>query len=261
MDKSKQYFWDVLAVLALAMVVFVVFAMWAVMGWKDSLAPARTITVTAQGMTTATPDEGQISFSVVTQGANPQTLSDNNNTKMSSVIQFLSSQGIASSDITTTGYDLEPNYSYGTVYAPSNGPIIPAQPSNTITGYTLTQTVQVNIKDLTKVASVLGGLAPLGVNQIGSVSYTFQNPNEFIGIARMQALANAKTEASQMASQAGAGLGEVVTVTESSNVPYPQPGVFAMNATAGGATAAIAPTVEPGTQNVTDEVTVTYQLN
>ena len=65
---------------------------------------------------------------------------------MSAVLQFVSSQGIASSDVATTGYDLQPNYSYYT-----NTPVDIQRPP-TITGYTLTQTVQVKIRDLTKVA-------------------------------------------------------------------------------------------------------------
>src|ERR1700722_11731880 len=112
MDKSKMYFWDVLALFVLVLIVFLFYSMTAISGWKSSFTPARTVTVSAQGMTTATPDEADISFSVVTQGTSPQTLSDNNNSKMSAVLQFVSSQGIASSDIATTGYDLEPNYQF-----------------------------------------------------------------------------------------------------------------------------------------------------
>lgn len=221
----------------------------AVGSWSRSFTPARTITVSAQGMTTVTPDEGDISFSVVSQGADPQTLSDDNNTKMSAVIQFVSSEGIASSDIATIAYDLEPNYQWDKT---SN--------KNLIDGYTLTQTVQVKIKDLTKVASVLGGLAPLGVNNISGVNFTFQDPNKFTAIARGLALTNAETQADQMAAQAGAQLGDVITVTESSNVPYPQ--VYGMASGAAGVPSAmaVAPTIQPGTQNVTDEVTVTYAL-
>jgi uncharacterized protein len=250
MEKSMRPFWGVMTLLvAVIIVLLVVFAVPAMLAWQTSFTPARTITITAQGMTTATPDEADIDFSVVTQGTSPQTLSDNNNTKMAAVMQFLSAQNIASSDIETTGYDMEPNYVYDA-----------ASQRNDITGYTLTQTVEVKILDLTNVATVLGGLAPLGVNQIGSVNYTFQNPDEFIAIARGQALTNAETEASQMAAQAGASLGEVVTVTESSNiiVPGPEP-VYAM-AAGGAASAPVTPSLAPGTQSVTDEVTVTYQL-
>jgi uncharacterized protein YggE len=249
MDKSKMYFWDVLAILIFVLVInLVFFVMPLLANWKGSFTPARTITVTAQGMTVATPDEADITFSVVTQGQNPQTLSDNNNQKIGAVMQFISSQNIASSDIATTGYDLEPNYQYDRT-----------SQRNFINGYTLTQTVQVKIRDLANVASVLGGLAPLGVNQIGGVNFTFQDPNKFIGIARGDALTKASAEAGQMAAQANASLGEVVTITESSYVPVPVP-MFSMSATSAGMANAATPSIAPGTQNVTDNVTVTYAL-
>ncbi len=250
MEKSMRPFWGVLtAFIAILILFLVAFAMPSAVTWERSFVPARTITVSAQGMTTVTPDEAVVNVSVVTQGTNPQTLSDNNNTKMNGVMQFISSQNIASSDIATTGYDLQPNYSYDKT-----------SQRNYITGYTLTQTVQVKIRDLTKVADVLGGLAPLGVNQIGGVNFTFQNPDEFVAIARGQAMTNAQTEATQMAAQAGASLGEVVTVTESQNMPQPYP-VYAMSAGLGGAPSAVTPSIAPGTQDVTDMVTVTYALN
>src|SRR5579872_3924356 len=113
MDKSKMYFWVLLDILVGALIINVVFFVMPLIGnLKNSFVPARTLTVSTQGMTTATPDMAEISFSVMTQGQNPQSLSDNNNTKMNSVLQFVSSQGIASSDIATTGYDLEPNYQW-----------------------------------------------------------------------------------------------------------------------------------------------------
>ena len=114
-------------------------------------------------MTTATPDLAEITFSVVSTGQNPQTLQTNNTNKMNAALQFLASQNIATSDIATTGYDLEPAYNYDNTTQ-----------SNYITGYTLTQTVTVKIHDLTNVATVLGGLAPLGVNQIGGVTLYLQ---------------------------------------------------------------------------------------
>jgi uncharacterized protein YggE len=168
---------------------------------------------------------------------------------MASVMQFISSEGIASSDIATTGYDLSPNYTWDQ-----------ASGRSSITGYTLTQTVEVKVRDLTKVASVLGGLAPLGVNEVGGVDFTFQDPNKFVSIARADALTKAGQEASEMAAQAGASLGEVVTVSESQYVPMPQPVYAAMGEAAMPAEAPVTPTLAAGTQDVTDNVTVIYAL-
>lgn len=249
MQNIKNWFWGSFTVLIVVVIIGVLFfVMPTLSSLGGSFSPARTVVVTAQGQTTATPDEANISFSVLTQGANPQTLASSNTDKMNAVLQFVSSEGIASSDIATTNYDLEPNYSYDKNTS-----------RNYITGYTLTQTVQVKIRDLTKVADVIAGLTPLGVNQIGSVEFTFQNPQNIVDIARGIAMTNAQKEASELAAQGAASLGPVVSIQESYGFPSPLPYAYASNGMSAAAAPSV-PTIEPGTQNVTDSVTVTYEL-
>ena len=260
MEKAKLWFWIVFDVLIAAVAIVVLFFLAPALGrWSNSFAPARTITVSAQGMTTATPDLAELTFSVVTQGKNPTDLSNNNNANMTSVLSFIASEGVASSDITTTGYDLEPNY--GSVMESANlinGVMVPIR-QQTIVGYTLTQTVTVKIHDLTKVASIMGGLAPLGVNQIGGVNFTFNDPDSVTAIARTDALSKAQAKASEMASDLGASLGAVVSISESSYLPQPQ--MYAANGVSSLAmpSAAVAP-ISAGTQDITDNVNVTYEL-
>jgi uncharacterized protein YggE len=250
--KMKVWFWILLNVLIIALIIFVVGGAlpWATQN-AASLPSARTITVSAQGKTTATPDVAEISFSVVSQGANPQNLSTDNNTKMNAVMQFLDAQKIATSDIQTTGYDLSPNYQY-----------FPATNRSTITSYTLTQTVTVKIHDLTNVATVLGGLAPLGVNEIGGVNFTFNDNDDIVAVARVDAMNKVEAKAKAMASQAGTSLGAVVSVNENSVVPYPSP-VYNMASAGAGAMSApevVTPTIQPGSEDITDNVTITYAL-
>jgi hypothetical protein len=252
MNESKFWFWVLIDALLAALVIAVLGGgMPTLVRWSSSLPPARTITVTAEGKTTATPDLAEINFSVVSQGQNPQTLTSNNTDKMNAVLEFVSSQNIATSDIATTGYDLEPTYNYDK-----------NTQRNYITGYTLTQTVTVKIHDLTNVANVLSGLAPLGVNQIGGVTFTFNDPDTFVAVAREDALNKAEIKAQQMAYQAGTSLGEVVNVSENGYFPQPGP-VYNMAESSGMAAPQVAistPNIQPGSQDVTDNVTITYAL-
>ncbi len=253
MNESKFWFWVLLdALLASVIIALLGVGLPTMVRWAASVPPARTIMVTAQGKTTATPDLAEITFSVLSTGQDPQTLATNNTSKMNAALQFLTAQNIASSDITTTGYDLEPTYNYNNTMQ-----------SNTITGYTLTQTVTVKIHDITNVATVLGGLAPLGVNQIGGVNFTFNDPDTFLAVARMDAMNKAEVKAQQMASEAGASLGEVVNVSENGVIPQPYPMVYNSQASGGVAAPSMAvstPNIQPGSQDVTDNVTITYAL-
>lgn len=252
MNESKFWFWVLLdALFAVLIIAIMGVGLPAVTQWAASVPPARTITVTAQGKTTATPDLAELTFSVVSQGQDPQTLATNNTEKMNAVLQFVASQNIATSDIATTGYDLQPTYTYNS-----------KTQNNTITGYTLTQTVKLKIHDLANVATVLSGLTPLGVNEIGGVDFTFNNPDTFIALARADAMNKAETKAVQMANQAGASLGEVVRVVENSYIPQP---VTMYNTVTpmvamGTSSAVPTPNIQPGSQDVTDNVTITYAL-
>ena len=251
MDGAKKWFWIVLDVFVVVLIVNVVFfVMPMLQRVGDGFYPSRTITVSAEGKTTASPDLAEISFSVVTQGQNPSTLSDNNNQKMNAVLQFVKSQAIADADIKTTGYDLSPNYQWDK-----------NTQRNYITGYTLTQTVQVKVRDLSKVASVIGGLAPLGVNQIGGVTFTFADDEKVLMVARADAFAKVITKAKEMALGAGTSLGKIVNVAENNYIPVPRAMYSVANETMGMGGPATAPTIQAGTQEITDTVSVTYELN
>jgi len=145
--------------------------------YGDSLMPAKTINVSAEGKVTVSPDIAKLSFSVVSEGANSKLLAENNNKKMNAAIDFAKSQGIEEKDIKTTEYNLSPRYEYDE-----------KTKKTFISGYTLTQTVLVKVRDLNKVAEVLGGLPALGINQISSISFDIDEPEKYLSEARNQAL-------------------------------------------------------------------------
>lgn len=252
-NELKKYFWIfldlLLAALFIGAVVLIVVGAPAMMRFAGSLPSNRTMSVSAEGQAFVTPDIAEGSFSVISQGINPQTLADNNNQKMSAVVQFLKSQGIADSDIKTTSYDLSPNYRYDENTR-----------RNYITGYTLTQTVTVKMRDLNKVAAVVGGLTPLGVNQIGGINFTVEDMEKYLAPARADAIRKAQAKAADLAAQNGLRLGKTVSVNEyqPGPVPYYNAKVYGMGA--GAAPVVATPTLQPGTQEVQDQITLTYEI-
>lgn len=249
---GKSYFWILIDLLAIALIInLVFFVMPTIKHYGDSLYPVRTIMVSAEGKTTVTPDIANTSFSVVSRGKNPQDLADNNNQKVTAAIDFVKSQGVDAKDITTTGYNLSPDYQYDQQLQRSY-----------ITGYTLTQTVTLKIRDLKKVADIIGGLTPLGVNQIGGINFTIDDPETYLAKARSEAFTKAQKKAMDMAAANGVSLGRVMNVSEyQGGIPYP----YYANGTSGvmkemAAPSVSAPTIEPGSQEVTINVSLTYEL-
>lgn len=245
----KNYFWILLDVLVAGMIVnLVFFVMPAIKQFGDSFMPSRYIMVSAEGKTIVSPDVAEASFSVVSQGKNPEQLSSENNGKMSVVVENLASHGVDKKDVKTTSYNLSPSYGYDKNTGRSY-----------IYSYTLTQTILVKVRDLQKVSEIIGGLTPLGINQIGGVSFTVDEPEKFLAEARADALKNARAKADAMASESGAKLGKILNVAEFQNQP-PTPYFKERALGVAMAPSMPAPAIEPGTQEIKVQVSLTYAL-
>jgi uncharacterized protein YggE len=211
--------------------------------------PVRTVTVSANAQTTVAPDLATVSFSEVTIGADPVKIEADNATQMNAAISFVKQQGVDSNDIATTDYNLSPNYNY-----------LPKTGKTSIVSYTITETETVKIRDFTKIPTLLAGLANLGVNQIGQVSFSIEDPDSHLATARNEAFTKAQLKAEQMAADNGVQLGEIVNFTESTNGVEPFPVYNEMSAPAATMGSAVAPTIESGTQQLTDTVSITYAI-
>src|SRR5581483_11638535 len=127
------------------------------------------------------------------------------------------------------------------------------------------QTVMVKVRGVDKstdqLNTILGGATDNGANVFNGVSFSFNDPSGLQEQAREKAIDDAKNKAKQLAEKAGLSLGKVVSISENSNsMPGPIPYATGM----GGGVAApdmksIAPNVEPGSQDITESMTVTYE--
>lgn len=211
------------------------------------LTSTPTVTMSAEGKVTSKPDTATISFSVVTQGRQAEDVQKENDKKMTKVIEFLKSQGVAESDIQTSGYNLYPQYNYNVAQgdAPS------------ITGYSLNQQITAKIRELEKVSGITGGLTGQGVNQIDNVSFYIDDPDRLKGEARQQAVEKAKEKARELARGLEVRLGKVVSFSESdqSGGPYPLYRGYEGGYGGGGGSP-----VQAGTQDIIVSVTLTFEL-
>src|SRR3989338_7909114 len=217
--------------------------------WSDSLYPSRTIMVSGEGRATVTPDIAKLSFSVVSEGPDPTMLQSDNSEKMNAAIDFVKGKGIKAKDIKTTNYNLSPRYEYDE-----------SRRQSFITGYTLTQTVSVKVRNLGGVAKILGGLSGLGVNNIGSVSFEVDEPDKYLDEARVEAFNKASKKASEMASLNGVRIKRVVNFGEYQSGPIYPYGSFDLAGKGGGEAMSSVPSIEPGTEEITIQVSITYEI-
>jgi uncharacterized protein len=222
--------------------------------------PANTISVSADGKVTAVPDLATVDIGVLTQGSTATEVTTQNNQKVNQVIAYIKQQGISSQDITTSELNLSPQQSYGEMLP--GGSSTPK-----ITGYQGEQTVTVKVHgvdtDQSVLDTILDGAVNNGANEINDVNLSFNDPTALQQKAELNAIDNAKLKAQALASEAGLTLGKVVSVSET-NSELPQPTPFEMNASVGAIAAqapTVAPNVQPGSQEIDESMTVTYEVN
>ena len=208
---------------------------------------ARTISVSGEGKISAKPDIANVSLAVVAKGSTVKQVTNDGNVKMNQVLAAVKNLGVDAKDITTSQYNLYPDYNYLT-----NG-------GNKIIGYNLTQEITVKVRDLTKVDEILDGGTKAGANQVGSLTFDIDDTGAVKKQAREKAFAAAREKAQEMAAAAGVKLGRVVTFSEdAAPVAYPMMN-FAMEAKSSDA-AGGAPSVEPGSKELSISVSVTYEI-
>jgi uncharacterized protein YggE len=213
--------------------------------WSTA-ATTNTVSFSGEGTVSVTPDIAAISASIVTQAADSKTAQDQNSTKSKAVTDFLKNQGIDEKDIKTSSYNVYPQYRYSTAG------------QQTISGYQVSQAYDVKVRDLDKVSTILDGLVSAGANQVNNLGLQVDNPDAAQAEARQKAIDDAKKKASELQGQVGIKLGRIVNFSENSNgSPMPMYALDAKNQSAG---MGGGPEISVGQNEVTVNVTITYQI-
>lgn len=251
-EQSKNWFWVLINGVLIVAILLGFSAIKSIWQYGKSVYPSRVISVTAEGKVVVAPDVATLSFSVISEGADPEKLQNENNEKINKALEFVKTEGIEAKDIKTAGYDLSPRYGYDDKTRKSF-----------ISGYTLTQTIFIKIRDLEKVGKIVGGLPGRGINQINSLTFSIDDPDKFLNDARKEAFEKARAKAEAMAKQNRVRIGKVVSFNEYGGgyppIPFYEAGL-AKGGDFGGPVAVPAPRIEPGSQEVTVQVNVVYEI-
>ncbi len=216
-----------------------------------------TITVTESGEIYAKPDLAVAIFSVITEGKSVAEALNQNTNKMNAVIEFVKKQGVEEKDLKTTNFSIYPRYEYQQKTQTQIYPYLPGQ--RVLVGYEVSQSLEVKIRDLTKIGQIIEGAAAAGANQAGDLRFTIDKEDELKAKAREEAIKKAKDKAKELASQLGVRLVRVVNFSESGAMPifYAAEMKAMSTAGAGGAT----PHIETGENKITATVAITYEID
>lgn len=206
------------------------------------------ISVTGEGEESMRPDMALLSFSVMRQAETAREALDANNEAMAQVIAALKADGVEDRDLQTAGIQINPRYEYPTS---PNG-----RQRQVLTGYEVSNTLTVRVRDVQKTGAILDKVVSLGVNQGGGISFTNTDPAAAIESARREAVADAIAKARTLAQAAGVELGPILEISEVASRPQPMPYMAAKMR----AEAADAVPVEAGENSYRVEVTMSFGI-
>jgi len=208
----------------------------------------REITVSGEGRTFAVPDIALIQLGVVTEGSKIGDVVKENTEKMNNILKEIKTLGIEEKDIKTTTYNLAPRYEWT-----EDGKRI-------FKGYTLTQQISVKIRNFEKIGDVLEKTTEKGANLVGDLQFSIDEPEKVRQEARKEAIERAKAKASQISTDSGLKLVKLVNVYEDYYPrTYSDTLYKSLEATGGGEIAA-PPEIQPGEQEVTVTIYLTYRV-
>jgi uncharacterized protein YggE len=210
-------------------------------------APApRAIRVSGEGKVYVPPDVARVLVGAVTTGKDLDKVTQDAAAVLRRVLAELSKVGIAQKDVRTARHDVQAERPWS---SGKPGPI---------TGYTVSDQVQVTVRDLGKLGAALEQVTRAGGNTIDQLSLEKEElgPDRARALALAYAAARAKAEA--IARAAGVTLGEVLEVDESTG-PRPIP-LLGANRVALAAESAGGAPVSAGDLEVTGTVTVAFAI-
>lgn len=220
------------------------------------------LSVNGDGKAVVKPDIGVFSTSVVTDAKKIKDAQNDNTTKSNAIFDYLKKQGLQEKDMKTIGYSIFPQYQYIDAPCPLNTtlPCITKRPPEVVS-YQVRHTIKVKVRDLSKVDDLLDGVVVAGASEVGSVSFSVDDPNAALAEARKKAIDDARTKAEVLARDLGVRLGRVVNFYEGGGGPvlFKRASASFDNGGIGGPAPAT-PEVQPGEQEIHSMVTVTYEF-
>lgn len=207
-----------------------------------ALADGDTVAATGTGTVTMVPDMASFSVGITTQDALITTAQAANTAAMQSVIDALLGLGIIREDMQTDYYSVYPVYNYDT-----------STPA--VTGYEVSNTVTVIVRDLDQLPSLLDAAVEAGANNVYNLSFQSSEQPAAYEQALKAAAQDALRKASLMAQAIGRETGDTLSLEEVSNAGESYVGfqAFAMESS-------LAMPIEGGLISVTAKVQAVVEM-
>jgi uncharacterized protein YggE len=212
-------------------------------------APDARIVVTGEAEVRAAPDRARFDVGVTTRGREAEAVLDANAERAEALLDALRGAGIALESLSTRGVRLNPVWSPRPRDADDDW-------TPSIAGYSATNRVEVETKDLARVGELLAVAATAGANDLAGVHFDLEDDADARERAIEEATADALREADVLARAAGVSRGGVIELRlDHARTDLPRPAAMAMDGRAESMAMRAVP-VEPGEITVRASVTL-----
>lgn len=201
------------------------------------------LSVSASGEANRVPDVATLSAGVVTQAADANEALRANAAQMNRLMEAVRQAGIAERDIRTSDLGVSPQYRRADGEA------------REISGYEARNTVNLTLRDIGNLGSVIDALVAAGANQVHGPNFQIGEPEDAYDEARRAALEAARARAGLYADALGLRVRRIVSISEGGGfMPRPMAmGMRAMDAVA-------ASPVSPGESTLSVNLDVVFEL-
>ena len=203
---------------------------------SSAAADAGGITVVGTASVSSVPDRAELSFGVESQGQTAKAALTANAIEMRKVIAAVKAAG--GTNVKTQSVSVSPRY----------------DENNEVQAFVASNSVSATIKDLAKAGALIDAAVSAGANQVYGPSLSRGDQSEQYREALKAAVLDARANAQVLATAANLSLGRVTAIVEGGGGQQPIP--YAANKAA----ALDSTPIEPGTQQTTASVTITFSV-
>lgn len=208
--------------------------------------PQNIITVEGSAEVDVVPDVGTVRLGIQVQEETQQAAQDSAAEVMNQLIDGLQEMGVAKEDIKTDSYNVSPWYVY-------------TEGEREQDGFQANQNVTVTIRDTEMSDEILAYATEVGANTIGGLDFQIDDPEVYRDKARKEAIKDAYANAKELQDILGVRFVRVVSYHEYGGDGNPQPYyAYSFDEMARGG--AIAPKIETGTNEVSMNVSITFEI-
>lgn len=203
----------------------------------------RTISATGFATTSVKPDKVTLSLGVQTTNNTAKAALYANSLSINRVLKSLSAAGVKQNETSTSSFNVSPNLNY-------------SQGRNEITGFTVTNSIQIESSKIANVSGWIDAAIAAGANTINYIDYTVSDKKlaeTKSGLIKL-AIDDAKNKASIAANALGLKVIGVKSISLNEFLPSPQPQLAKLSPTEGGSGTPII----PGQQQVSESVSIVF---